>query len=194
MLLVMEMANFIKKNRILYYLPVIISAPLLYTSQWTHLFYWFDDENLYIGADGILRYYPYILFMCYVLFFVGALAFRYSRYSTAERKGVLISIVAATIGMVLHLVFDIYADYSTLFASILLLYYLSLYVLTAKEDTLTHLLNRQCYYSDSEKLKDQITAVVSVDMNDLKKYNDTQGHDAGDTALKTVADASQKAG
>ncbi len=55
--------------------------------------------------------------------------------------------------------------YSTLFASLLLIYYLSLYVLTAKEDTLTHLLNRQCYYSDSERQKDMITAVVSVDMN-----------------------------
>ena len=83
-------------------------------------------------------------------------------------------------------------DYSTLFASLLLIYYLSLYVLTAKEDTLTHLLNRQCYYADSEKLKDQITAVVSVDMNDLKKINDTQGHDAGDKALVTVAECLTK--
>ena len=192
MLAVMEMAGFIKKRRLLYYIPVIISAPLLYTSQWTHLFYWFDDNNLYIATDSILQYYPYFLFMIYVLFFVGALVFRYSRYSTAERRGVLISIVAATIGMILHLIFDIYADYSTLFASILLLYYLSLYVQTAKEDTLTHLLNRQCYYADSDKLRDQITAVVSVDMNDLKKYNDTQGHDAGDKALKTVAECLTK--
>ncbi|MCR4961476.1 MAG: diguanylate cyclase [Lachnospiraceae bacterium] len=69
-----------------------------------------------------------------------------------------------------------------------MIYYLSLYVLTAKEDTLTHLLNRQCYYADSEKEKDMITAVVSVDMNDLKKINDTHGHDAGDKALKTVAE------
>lgn len=77
---------------------------------------------------------------------------------------------------------------SELFASLLIIYYLSLYVLTAKEDTLTQLLNRQCYYADMEKMADKITAVVSVDMNDLKKINDSQGHDAGDKALKKVAE------
>ena len=186
MLGIMDMAEFVKKNRLLLYLPVLVSAPLLYTSQWTHLFYWFDDNNLYIAADGILKYYPYFLFLLYVILFIAAFMVRYARYGTAERKGILVSIIAAFIGVVLHIVFDEYADYGTLFASLLLIYYLSLYVLTAKEDTLTHLLNRQCYYSDSESQKDLITAVVSVDMNDLKKINDNLGHDAGDKALKTV--------
>jgi len=194
MLGIMEMAEFVEKRRILYYLPVVLSAPLLYTSQWTHLFYWFDENNLYIAADNILQYYPYFLFMLYVILFVGAFTVRYARYGTAERKGILISIFAAAIGVILHLIFDVDVDYSTLFASLLLIYYLSLYILTAKEDTLTHLLNRQCYYADSENLREHITAVVSVDMNDLKKYNDTQGHDAGDTALKTVAECLTKTG
>ena len=188
MLAIMDMAEFVKKRRVILFLPIIISAPLLYTSQWTHLIYWFDENNLYIAADNILKYYPYFLFLLYVIIFIAAFTVRYAQYGTVERKGILVSIIAAFIGVVLHLVFDVYADYSTLFASLLLIYYLSLYVLTAKEDTLTHLLNRQCYYADSEKEKDMITAVVSVDMNDLKQINDTQGHDAGDKALKTVAE------
>jgi diguanylate cyclase (GGDEF)-like protein/PAS domain S-box-containing protein len=185
---IMEMADFIKKRRILFYLPVLISAPILYTSQWTHLIYWFDDKNLYIAADNIMRYYPYFLFLLYVILFVGAYMIRYSHSGTAERKGILISIIAASVGVVLHIIFEIDVDYSTLFASLLIIYYLSLYVLTAKEDTLTQLLNRQCYYADMEKMADKITAVVSVDMNDLKKINDSQGHDAGDKALKKVAE------
>ena len=192
MLGIMDMAEFMEKRRILYYLPVIISAPLLYTSQWTHLIYWFDDNNLYKAADSPLRYYPYFLFMVYVVLFIGAFTMRYARYGTAERKGILISIIAASMGVIFHMILDIDVDYSTLFASLLLIYYLSLSILTAKEDTLTHLLNRQCYYADSQKLKDQITAVVSADMNDLKKINDTKGHDAGDAALKTVAECLTK--
>ncbi|MCR5487226.1 MAG: PAS domain-containing protein [Lachnospiraceae bacterium] len=188
MLGIMEMAELVNKNRLALYLPILISAPLLYSSQWTHLFYWFDHNNLYIAADSILQYYPYFLFLLYVLLFISAFTIRYARYGTAERKGILVSIVAAFIGVFLHIIFDVYADYSTLFASLLIIDYLSLYVLTAKEDTLTHLLNRQCYYSDSEGQKDIITAVVSVDMNDLKRINDTQGHDSGDKALKTVAE------
>ena len=191
-LVIMETAEFIKKNRLLYYLPIIISAPILYTSQWTHLIYWFTDENLYVGADNIFRYFPYFLFLLYVAMFVGGFTIRYARYGTTERKGVLISIFAGFVGVICHIALDIDADYATLFASTLLIYYLSLYILTTKEDTLTHLLNRQCYYYDSKRLKDQITAVVSVDMNDLKKINDNQGHAAGDTALKTVADCLTK--
>ncbi len=189
---IMDMAEFVKKHRLLLYLPVILSAPLLYTSQWTHLIYWFDDKNLYIAADNAMRYYPYFLFFFYVILFVGSFTIRYAHYGTAERRGILISIFAASVGVLLNIIFEIDVDYSTLFASLLLIYYLSLYVLTAKEDTLTRLLNRQCYYHDSERLKDQITAVVSVDMNDLKKINDSKGHDAGDTALKTVAECITK--
>ena len=134
MLGIIEMAGFIKKQyRFWAYLPIIISAPLLYTSQKTHLIYWFDDKNLFIGANPIFRYYPYFLFLLYVVFFVGAFTMRYAHYGTAERRGILISIIAATIGVILHIIFDIDADYSTLFASLLLIYYLSLYVLTAKE-------------------------------------------------------------
>ena len=189
---IMEMADFVKKHRLLLYLPVLISAPLLYTSQWTHLIYWFSPENLYIGADTPMRYFPYFLFLLYVVLFIGAFTIHYARYGTAERRGIQVSIIAAAVGVVCNIIFSIDADYSTLFASLLLIYYLSLYILTAKEDTLTHLLNRQCYFSDSDKLKDQISAVVSVDMNDLKKINDSQGHDAGDKALKTVADCLTK--
>ena len=192
MLEIMEMAEFVKKHRFLFYLPILISAPLLYSTHWTHLIYWFTPENAYVAADSFMRYYPYFLFLLYVILFVGAFAIGYARYGTAERRGILVSISVAMVGVVLHIILKIDVDFSTLFASLLLIYYLSLYVLTAKEDTLTRLLNRQCYYSDVEKLKDQITAVASVDMNDLKKLNDFQGHDAGDKALITVAECLTK--
>ena len=186
MLGIMDIAEFLKKHKILFYLPIILSAPLLYTSQWTHLVYWFNEDNIYIAADSIMCYYPYFLFFGYViLFFI--LFTRYTHYGTTERKGILICIITSTIGVILHLILDIGVDYSTLFASLLLIYYLSLSLLTAKQDPLTHLLNRQCYYADMEKRKDLITGVVSADMNDLKKINDTQGHAAGDLALETVA-------
>ncbi len=187
MLGIMDMAEFLKGKKFLFYLPIILSAPLLYTSQWTHLIYWFDEKNLYIAADNIMCYYPYFLFFFYVVMFFILFTIRYTQYGTSERRGILICIIVSTIGVVLHIVLDIVVDYSTLFASLLLIYYLSLSLLTSKEDTLTHLLNRQCYYSDLEKCIDQISAVVSVDMNDLKKINDTQGHNAGDIALETVA-------
>jgi diguanylate cyclase (GGDEF)-like protein len=188
MLQIMDMMEYIKDHKSLFYLPILISAPLLYSTQWTHLVYWFSSSNQYVPANSFLRYYPYALFLAYVVLFVGAFAIRYTRHGTAERKGILVSIVVAMVGLFLNIALNIEVDYSALFSSLLLVYYLSLYVLTAKEDTLTQLLNRQCYYKDSVRLKGQITAVVSADMNDLKKINDFEGHDAGDKALVAVAE------
>ena len=100
----------------------------------------------------------------------------------------MVSIIVAMLGLLVSIVLNLEVNYSALFSSLLLVYYLSLYVLTTKEDALTQLLNRQCYYADSTRLKSQITAVVSADMNDLKKINDFEGHDAGDKALVAVAE------
>lgn len=100
---------------------------------------------------------------------------------------ILWCIAIAVLGVMIMVIADMDVDYSTLFASVLVLYYLFIYTKTAKADTLTGLLNRQCYYADAQKERDRITCVVSVDMNDLKKINDSQGHEAGDLALMTVS-------
>ena len=57
-------------------------------------------------------------------------------------------------------------------------------------DELTGLANRRrCEELLAEYSKDNISyAVISLDMNFLKKVNDTQGHDKGDAMLKRFAD------
>ena len=56
----------------------------------------------------------------------------------------------------------------------------------ANVDTLTGLMNRQSYYNDINT-RGNISAVLSIDMNNLKYLNDNYGHDAGDRALATIA-------
>lgn len=53
-------------------------------------------------------------------------------------------------------------------------------------DPLTSLRNRFAFYDDGEHLSRDISAVASLDMNGLKKLNDTQGHAAGDRALTEI--------
>lgn len=161
MLGIMDMAELVRKRRFWCLLPILVSAPLLYTSQWTHLIYWFSPDSQYVAANTFLRYFPVYLFLLYIGLFLGAFILHYARHGTTERKGILVSICIAMIGLLFHIFLRIDIDYSTLFASLLLVHYLSLYVLTAEEDTLTQLLNRQCYYADSVRLKDRISAVVS---------------------------------
>ena len=56
-----------------------------------------------------------------------------------------------------------------------------------KKDALTGLLNRQAYYALLKNNYKDITAIVSIDMNGLKKINDNEGHLAGDLAISTVS-------
>ena len=53
-------------------------------------------------------------------------------------------------------------------------------------DPLTLLRNRIAYYNDCESLQRNISAVASIDMNGLKKLNDSRGHAAGDAALVDI--------
>jgi diguanylate cyclase (GGDEF)-like protein len=61
-------------------------------------------------------------------------------------------------------------------------------------DSLTGLMNRDCFHPISRKMFDEsrsrnsIMSVLFVDLDDFKTVNDTYGHESGDIVLKTVAE------
>ncbi len=187
LILIMEMPAPSDKRRWPVLLPLLISIPILYTSQWTHAIFWYTKDNLYQGVNEIISLYPYALFLFYMAVFVIRYFKLYYKYNGRIRSGLVYIIIASVVGVALHIVLMEDTDYSTLFATFVIMFYLFLYMLTSKTDTLTGLMNRQCYYYDSKRYFNKISAVVSVDMNDLKWLNDNNGHEAGDLALKTVA-------
>ena len=67
-------------------------------------------------------------------------------------------------------------------------YYLYLHTQQFMRDPLTNLLNRRCFYLDSEACLSNKFAVISLDLNGLKQINDTQGHAAGDRAICDTVD------
>ncbi len=172
-------------------IPLIVNVPLLYTSQWTHFIFFIDGQNLYHG-NGIYSFLPYLIFLYYIGIFAYRFILCYSKYSLSLQRSVLYIVVVSLIGVIQRVLSGSDFDYATLFASAVILYYLFLYMHKSRVDTLTELWNRQCYYHDlNHRLKD-ISAFVSIDMNELKYTNDTYGHKAGDIAIKTVADALSK--
>jgi diguanylate cyclase (GGDEF)-like protein len=66
-------------------------------------------------------------------------------------------------------------------------YYVFMILQVTKRDPLTGLLNRQAYYADISNAPEEISALISIDMNGLKVINDTEGHTAGDKAISTIA-------
>ena len=188
---IIEMMAPLKKHTIWLYAPLMVYVPAILTSQWTHIIFYIDEYNCWHGSDG-LRYAPYIFFFAYVVLFLVLFAIKYIKYGMRGLFGILYIVIASFVGVYLNLSRDSAADYATLFSSVIVLYYLFQYQHMSRIDYMTGLMNRQAFYHDSEQNRRLYTAICSVDMNELKWINDTQGHAAGDQALITVAENLQK--
>jgi diguanylate cyclase (GGDEF)-like protein len=69
-------------------------------------------------------------------------------------------------------------------AALLVMYYLSFLVQDSHHDRLTGILNRNVFSSDIDRInQDGNTALVLLDVDDLKLINDSQGHLAGDVVI-----------
>ena len=173
------------KIKLLFLLPEIIAVPLYFSSQWTHLIFYVNEKNEFIS--GPIRFLPYGIFVFYLIGFIvkNIMFLRY--YETRDRIILLFITLGAFILVVLHMIFSEKKDYTAIFTSAMVFYFLFIYIHMASIDPLTGLMNRQIYYQDLAINHDKIQSVVSLDMNELKYYNDNFGHDKGDEALKVVA-------
>lgn len=167
-------------------LPNLICIPLYATSQWTHLVCWFSQDNHYHA--GPLKTLPYIVVFFYSMVFLYQNIIYFRKFNRIDRLTAAYTILAPLIGMLLLRMTRDNGNYSAMLTAAIILYYMFVYIHMAKIDPLTSLLNRKCCYDDLENRAKAITAIVSVDMNDLKYFNDNMGHQAGDEALRTIAE------
>lgn len=177
--------RFTRDQMILLMIPEAISIPVFFTTQWTQFVCWFSDDNHWHG--GPLRYWPYALFGLYCMILLIR-NYRYFRnYSMRNRLVFYYIVFLPVAGVVGYMLLQISDDYSALFTSCVLMYYLYIYIQNALIDPLTHLYNLQKYYQDCRTLDSKITGVVNVDLNELKHINDDFNHFEGDKALITVS-------
>jgi len=176
----------VKKLRWFIYIPAIALAILDIVSIFTGIVFSIDETNTF--HRGPLGYLPFIVAGVYGAVLIVLLIKR-SNKQTSEIVPIVFLSGALASGVILPFVFG--KAYSQIFCTTisiaLFVYYVfSLFQIT-KKDSLTGLLNRQAYYADVATDTSEINAIVSIDMNGLKKTNDTLGHAAGDEALVTLS-------
>ena len=176
-----------RKMTALLLIPEAISIPLYLTSQWTHLVCWYSVDNKYQG--GPLSSLPYFIFIFYSLVFLIENLHFFKRVRRVSLLASMYVTIVPLAGVVCLMFLGEARDYCALLSAAILLYFILVYIHMAETDPLTSLLNRYSYDNEAKK---NITGVISIDMNGLKTLNDTEGHKAGDSALRTIAEILRK--
>ena len=172
--------------------PAIINTVFSFISIPTGIVFSIDSENHF--HRGTLGHLSYIVSGLYILYF-----FIRTFTSPKRQKEDYPLMIFVSITSVLCLLIPLFLYEATLhwfvttIAIDILLYYVFLLQQFTKRDPLTHLLNRQSYFSDANKSFRNISALIAMDMNGLKEINDSKGHVEGDIALKKLADCFWKA-
>lgn len=147
-----------------------------------------------LGEDGTLQrgplgYLPFIVAGLYGAYLLYVL-YKNSNKLYTEIIPIAYLGVAFASGVFLPFLFG--SSFSRIFCSTIMIALFVYYVFSihrlSKIDPLTGVLNLQAFYNDSAVNPEDITALVSMDMNGLKAINDTRGHAAGDQALVAVAE------
>ena len=171
-------------------IPAIITFFITLTAFNTHLMFWYEDFEI---RRGPFSYTPHIVCLIYGL---SCIMYGIKFLTIKERRdeGIIIiySICFMFIATVLETIFQIRGILIGLIAIAINFYYLYMYLDNFKKDELTKIFNRASFNAYKKTYRKEITALIAMDLNNLKKINDTKGHEEGDKAIITVAKSATK--
>ena len=179
-----------KQEKWLVAIPAILNTIVQFSALFCGLAFYYNDANEFVR--GPLGHMPQVCSVFYLLLILNLSVSFFKERNYMEAGIVLTIVVVCGVAMLLESVWEYRGMLRTAISLSITFFYLYFCVQTFKRDALTKVLNRHCFYLDSEKNKDKMMAVLSIDLNNLKQINDFQGHAAGDTAIYTTAECIRK--
>lgn len=169
-------------------MPAVCNVAVLIPCLFTDWYFMYDDAGHILR--GPLHFEPHILSALYIVFLFVLAGMAHKRGRNTE-TGILIIIGLAVVTAVLvEMLFELRGILLSVIALSILGYYLYVHIEHFRYDNLTGVLNREAFGVDIGRYGNHtVSHIMSIDLNGLKEINDTKGHEEGDKALITVAQA-----
>lgn len=179
-----------RKERMLLAIPLMINGLVSFSAVVCDISFSYDAANDFVR--GPLGYTPHICSGLYLVLIIILSAQFFKERNYMEAGIILVIVIICAVATALESVWQYVGLLRAASSLSITFFYLYFCAQSFKRDALTKVLNRHCFYRDAEKFKDKLVAVLSIDLNNLKKINDTEGHAAGDEAIFTTAECIRK--
>lgn len=179
--------RFTKKKLLLMFAPLAADFALSFSSIFTHMMFYFDASNKF--HRGVMWFLPFAVSGIYL---VLLLIMSFKKYRIGNKLETAVIVFIAVMSIVSSLMETLFG-FNFLINGVggvsIVFYYVFLSTQTYKRDAMTGALNRHSFVADADRLSKKKMIIVSIDLNNLKKINDSMGHDAGDAAIISVSNA-----
>ena len=192
------LSNSAPKGKLFYifFMPLVLNAVLFcfcfVPGVREYIFYFVQGEDSLAFHGGYLRFASHATAALYLIYFLVATVRKLKTKHMASVNILFICAALIVASVTVETLLNDNDDVRILNTSIMvsvMFYYLFLYMETGRYDTLTGLFNRDTFYQDTIKMEKEVVAIVQLDMDGLKYFNDNFGHLEGDNGLKTIANA-----
>ena len=165
-------------------IPLIVNTLIAFSAFFVDYAYSYTMDNQFVR--GPLGYFAFVTSGFYEIVLLICTIKLYKSVKISETIISVVVLFTFLVAILMESVWKYEGMINVSGAVALTFYYLYLNTQQFKRDPLTNVLNRRCFYMDAEKLNANLSAVISIDLNDLKKWNDEYGHAKGDEAICTI--------
>lgn len=162
-------------------IPIILNTLVSMSSLFVELSFGYTQSNEF--QRGPLWFVPFITAAFYLLTLFYITMCTCKKGDVMESLTVVMILVLAVTATVMETIFHFRFIQGAISGISIAFYYLFLHTNQNNRDLLTGALTRRRFYLDADRYHSILTAVISLDLNNLKVINDQYGHKAGDNAL-----------
>lgn len=171
-------------------IPLVFNTLVSFSSLFCKISFGYTPDNKFVR--GPLGFTPFIVAGLYVFILLAITILECRNGGLMEAMIVSAIVLLAFLSTVMESLFHFQFIQNPSIATSITFYYLFLHSNQNNRDPLTGALTRRRFYLDSKKYRTTLSAVISLDLNNLKTLNDQYGHMEGDKALVTVTNIIKK--